>query len=568
MIIIFFLFIVLPLFSYTDEDFIRSLDWVVELSKHYNLLDEHPELARINDIGYSLVSNLEDKTLYSFQIIDMKEANAFALPGGFIFITKGMLDLKLTDDGLASLLAHEIVHIKNRHSNKMEKRQTLLSALSNLLLLGVLFGVKDDTQNPNLPPWWSVPDSQWDKYGTYETKKGNLVEGTIAFSVIFQELLMQGYSREFEMESDREGTFLMAQAGFNPEGTVELLEKLKNHYWEAPDLGYFRSHPYLSDRYELAMVRVSQLKGSLQKPDILKYQKKIQESFYFLYVQEKNEEKKKILFKIALNCCNKGALSFELNLKKLQEIEKEKLTKNVFERKYQSLLQNYKKIIDNFEGDPEVLRGLEKLKNRYEEILKEKENCYLAFRNHFYEGYPSSSYLSAYYENYKEREEDFTPFVFYASNLIRLGQEEKGVEIFKEFYEKGDFEVKEKILEEISNYGNNFKNLNALYLIYKSFGEEFIKVNFNSLFLLKLKESQSLKDLRTFLDKFPEAEYRNRVYEKLEELANREYVKGRAYKSIGNFQSALEIYNKILENAYDTKVASKIREELKEGGKL
>ncbi len=554
------------LFSNLDEDFKKGLDWTLELSKHIKILEDHPDLEMINDIGYSISSILEDKNLYSFQIVDMKEANAFAIPGGFVFITKGMLDLKFSKDALAALLSHEIVHIKNQHSNKMEKRNNIISALSNILLLGVLFGVKDDTPSQNLPPWWSVPDSQWDKYNVYETKKGNLIEGTIAFSLIFQELLMQGYSREFEMESDREGTYLMAQAGFSPGGVVELLEKMKNHYWEAPDLGYFRSHPYLEDRLELAKVRVTQLKKTKENENVINFRKKIQEKFYFLSVQEKNEEKKKILFRIAKNSCNKGVLAFELNLKELQELEKKYLLKNPLETRYEFLLKKYEKIFEKFQEDLEVKFSLEKLKLRYNEILKEKEECFPLFKKHFYEGFPSSEYLSAYYENYNDEETDFTPFIFYGSNLIRLGEEEKGVKILLEVYKKSDEEIKEKIQEEILNYGNKFKDLSAIYNIYNSFVEGFIKINFKSIFLEKMKKCQSLSDLRKFLDEFPDSEFEVIAFEKLEELAEKNYVKGRAYKSVGDFQSALEIYNKILENAYDTKVAEKIRKELKEGG--
>lgn len=567
---LFLIFIIFPyiLFSNKEDDFNRSLDWVLELSKNIEILEEHPDLEKINNIGYTLASNLEDENLYSFQIINMKEANAFALPGGFIFITKGMLDLKLSDDAIGSLLAHEIIHIKNKHSDKMEKRQALLSALSNILILGILFGVKDDVQNTNTPPWWSVPDSQWGKLGTYESKKENLLEGTIAFSVIFQELLMQGYSREFEMESDREGTYLLAQSGFSPVGTVELLDKLKSHYYEAPDLGYWRSHPYLEDRLELAKVRISQLKESSEKRNSFSYQKKIQEKFYFLSLKEKNKEKSDILFKIALNTSSKGILSFELNLKELQKIERKNLSKNPYERNYENLIERYEKVIKKFEPDPQVQFGVTKLKEKKSDILKEKNECFLPFINHFYESFPSTEYLLAYYENYKDESNDFYPFIFYSSNLLRLGDEERGVEIFKEIYKKADEPFKEKILEEISIYGHNFKNLCAIYEVYESFSEKFIKENFKVLFYQKLNENNSLLDLRKFLDKYTTSKFYNAVFEKLEELANKNYIKAKAFKSVGDYNSALEIYNKILENAYDTKVASKLRDELKEGGKL
>lgn len=567
---VFIIFLLLPilLFSNQEDDFNKSLDWVLELSKNIEILEEHPDLEKINKIGYTLASNLEDENLYSFQIINMKEANAFALPGGFIFLTKGILDLNLSDEAIAALLSHEIIHIKNKHSNKMQNRQTLLSALSNILLLGVLFGVKDDFQNTNAPPWWSVPDSQWGNLGTYESKKENLLEGTIAFSVIFQELLMQGYSREFEMESDREGTYLMAKSGYAPNGVVELLEKLKTHYYEAPDLGYWRSHPYLEDRFELAKVRISQLKEASEKKDSTSYQKKIQEKFYFLSLKEKNKEKSDILFKIALNSCSKGILSFELNLKELQEIERKNLSKNPYERNYKNLLERYEKVIKNFEDGPEVQFGLKKLEKKKSDILKEKAECFLFFKNHFYESFPSTEYLSAYYENYKDESDDLYPFIFFASNLIRLGEEEKGVEIFNEIYEKSEISLKEKILEEILTYAKNLKNLCAIYKIYENFPEKFMKENFKILFFERLKKIDSLSDLRKYLDKFPSSPFYDIVFNKLEEIANKNYIKGRAFKSVGDYNSALEIYNKILENAYDTKIGSKLRDELKEGGKL
>src|SRR5512136_185672 len=99
------------------DPFKQSLTFVVELSKHYEIMEDHPDLARINRIGYALVRELDDpENTYSFQIVKMREPNAFALPGGFIFLTSGMLDLKLNDGQLAALLGHEIIHAAEKHS--------------------------------------------------------------------------------------------------------------------------------------------------------------------------------------------------------------------------------------------------------------------------------------------------------------------------------------------------------------------------------------------------------------------------------------------------------------------
>ena len=77
---------------------------------------------------------------FTFHLIDMPEPNAFALPGGQIFVTRGMLDLGLTDDMLAALLGHEAAHVVFGHFTSMQRRATLMNVLSQALLVGVIIG--------------------------------------------------------------------------------------------------------------------------------------------------------------------------------------------------------------------------------------------------------------------------------------------------------------------------------------------------------------------------------------------------------------------------------------------
>src|SRR5262249_25626109 len=130
--------------SNPSKDFENGLRIALETIKEYGLDDDPVKNKRLNDIGYRVAQRAApDSTYYSFRIIKMEEPNAFALPGGFVFVTTGMMDLDLTDDELAAVLGHEITHVNHDHFHKMGKRQTIMNLLYQALVLGIAFGLKD-----------------------------------------------------------------------------------------------------------------------------------------------------------------------------------------------------------------------------------------------------------------------------------------------------------------------------------------------------------------------------------------------------------------------------------------
>jgi len=73
----------------------------------------------INSVGQKLVARLKSKPFdFHFYLADSEEPNAFALPGGYIYVTRGILPLMQTEDELAGVMAHEIIHVMQRHSVK------------------------------------------------------------------------------------------------------------------------------------------------------------------------------------------------------------------------------------------------------------------------------------------------------------------------------------------------------------------------------------------------------------------------------------------------------------------
>lgn len=182
-----------------------------------DILEDDKKQNYVTKIGERLAAKSRRNYLqYHFYIIDKDELNAFALPGGYIFIYKGLLD-KVSEDELAFVLSHEIGHICARHAVKR---------YGSGLGLGVL-----STASSILFPG----------YGATQQSAERVVN-----------LIMLGYSRQDEYLADSLGIEGVVKAGFNPEGAVSLLERFRDMELEnmvsAPV--YLRTHPLPVQRIE------------------------------------------------------------------------------------------------------------------------------------------------------------------------------------------------------------------------------------------------------------------------------------------------------------------------------
>jgi predicted Zn-dependent protease len=173
----------------------------------------------VTAVGRKVAGHARRKFDYKFHYVpDESLVNAFALPGGHVFIGKGMVRLMQTEDELASVLGHEVEHIDNYHC---VERYQLKAHMHDLPLAELL----------------ALPVQ------------------------IFQ----AGYGKEQEMEADRDGIYLAVMAGYSPQGAVHLFERFKHLHHEyvlkagSPDQelsqvamagleGYFRSHPLPEER--------------------------------------------------------------------------------------------------------------------------------------------------------------------------------------------------------------------------------------------------------------------------------------------------------------------------------
>lgn len=161
----------------------------------YGIYQDKPLQIYVDKIGQKLVSQLSDKEFkkYFFKVVDSSEINAFALPGGYIYVTRGILSLLNSEAELAGVLGHEIGHVIFHHGAKSIVR----SIGAQILAIG---GAIASPKNAG----------QW------------LAVSTQLFSTI-----NLGYGRDAELESDTQGIVNIYEAGYNPRDISKFLKALR-----------------------------------------------------------------------------------------------------------------------------------------------------------------------------------------------------------------------------------------------------------------------------------------------------------------------------------------------------
>ncbi|GAO34975.1 peptidase M48 Ste24p [Sulfuricella sp. T08] len=166
-----------------------------EVRKEYGVYD-NPTLQRyVNEVGQHLAQKSHRGNLeYHFTVVDSPEINAFALPGGYIYITRGIMAYLNSEAELAAVLGHEIGHVTARHS--VQQYSASMAASIGVALGSVL-----------------VPE---------------LRGGAQDLLSLLGNALLSGYGRDHELEADRLGAEYLARAGYDPQAMVKVVGVLKN----------------------------------------------------------------------------------------------------------------------------------------------------------------------------------------------------------------------------------------------------------------------------------------------------------------------------------------------------
>lgn len=207
-----------------------------KVEEEFTVIKDPKLLEQVDRISGRLIPVADRKDLsYRFTIVEMPEEdqpNAFALPGGPIFVTKALMELVKSDDELASVLGHEMGHVVAKHAMKHLQASIGMQALQIAAI-----GAKTD---------------------------GRTMQGlNLAVTSLFLE-----YSQADELEADRLGVKYMKAAGYDPTAGIRFMERLRDYTRKQPmrEYSYFRTHPFFADR--IRMIR-QQAEGKISFDDYI-----------------------------------------------------------------------------------------------------------------------------------------------------------------------------------------------------------------------------------------------------------------------------------------------------------
>ena len=199
----------------SSEEVAMGKEFATEIETEFEVYDDAPLTAYVQSVGGRVAAICHRNDIdYHFAVIRSDEMNAFALPGGYIYVYTGLLKVLDNEAQLAAVLAHEVGHVTARHST-----ERLTAMYGAQIAISLLLG-----DNPE--------------------------EYKVLIANIFSTTGFLAYSRANEFEADRLGTSYTSLAGYDPEGMAELLGKFVDTEAREPSKleEWLSTHPPARDR--------------------------------------------------------------------------------------------------------------------------------------------------------------------------------------------------------------------------------------------------------------------------------------------------------------------------------
>jgi beta-barrel assembly-enhancing protease len=217
----------------TQQEVQMGTDYAQQINAQLPIVKD-PEIVRyINVIGDSIAKLADDRNLdWQFFVVNANEVNAFAVPGGYVYVNRGLIARAQRMDQLAGVLGHEIAHVTQRHSvQQMEKAQ---GANVGVTLACVLTSVCNNQA------------------------AGAAIN--VAGGALFAK-----FSRDDEAEADAEGVKNVVRAGIDPRGIPEMFQILLNERETSPSSvsSWFATHPLEEDRIQATQAQITKISPAI-----------------------------------------------------------------------------------------------------------------------------------------------------------------------------------------------------------------------------------------------------------------------------------------------------------------
>jgi len=209
--------------SFTIEDEKKlGKEFYEKLEKSHVLIEDQKVNTYINKLGQKILAQTQNAPFdFKFSVIKSSAINAFATPGGYVYVNSGLINLVDKESELAGILGHEIGHVNARHvADIIEKSQKLNIATLAAVLAGAFLG-----------------------------GGGDVTAAVMGFSLATATSLNLKYSREHEEDADRRGLTALINAGYDGTAMIDFLKKMRRYEFYSNSIpSYFLTHPGTDER--------------------------------------------------------------------------------------------------------------------------------------------------------------------------------------------------------------------------------------------------------------------------------------------------------------------------------
>lgn len=544
------------------QDVRLGLELAMTLTQGIGVVDTTEWNERLSAIGYRIAAVSGDSdTPYSFDVLDLDEPNAMALPGGFIFVTRGMMEAGLTDTEMAHLLGHEIAHVRQRHFDRASRMSSILSLARTALMVGIMMGVHDS--QPASQRIATSDDPGLHDWTVGMSGKDALLQGSSVFGGVLQALFERGYSRGLEFEADAWGARLAAQAGFDPEGGPRLLEHLRERSYETHRYSYWRTHPYFTERLPRAERQAEKLAAVDPPPPDREYREQAAIFFAGGAEQVRDEEQALFLFQRALRCEpeNMGSLANALQLARFKG-RRERREHALF-RRYGALIASYERIIaQGQEGDPGWAELTEAIAER-DSLVAERDGLLSSQLEVIGREAPPTDLLERFVENYPDHPRAGEITYRLGMQYFLGGRPAKAVELLSQLRA----ETADSVWADSAEAGMlqaipELDELAACYGVLEAHAHDADAPSERIAAAARARMDQlaaadfSLEQGGAFLTSWPETPWSAAVRQRVEQKAQEAYLNGRVHEGLHRYQEALDSYYSILTLAPDSPAAA------------
>ncbi len=218
-----------------------------EIEKELKVVENPPDLPRLQAIVDRLRPHTEKPNQrYTIKVVDEEAINAFSLPGGFIYFTKGLLKAVESDDELAAVAAHEMAHVSLNHSRRLQDKDTQFNRVLGGVILAAVLG-----------------------------QSSGVSAGKVATIAAFVKMdRVNHYGRAAELEADAAAvSYLQATGTYHPVAMLTVLEGLARMESNTPavDMGVMQTHPLAVERVEATTRTLQERHIPLDRARVTKY---------------------------------------------------------------------------------------------------------------------------------------------------------------------------------------------------------------------------------------------------------------------------------------------------------